>query len=240
MTAEVLAIGAHPDDVELVIGGTLHKLAQRGYSVAVADLTRGEMGTRGDPETRKKEAEAAAEALGVTTRLNLGLPDGIFQSTLENRKRIIELIRGLRPMILFCPYWEDAHPDHATAGRLVCEILYPSGFEKYPAGGTPHRPHATLFYMSHFPFEPSLIIDTSGHFDAKQKAVYCYQSQLFNAKSTERETSISQPDFIKKIEARDRYFGHQIQKTFGEPFLLRRPVPIDDPVAHFTHMPLIA
>lgn len=237
--ADVLAIGAHPDDVELVIGGTLHKLADQGHRVVIADLTRGEMGTRGSTDIRQREAAAAADILGIHARINLAMPDGMLENTLENRVRIIALIRALRPVIVLGHYWDDRHPDHAAAGRMLHDSLYPCGFAKFPAEGVPYRPNSVLFYMSHYPFKPSLVMDTTDSFAVKKRAISCYASQLHDPDSLEPETGISQPEFIPKIEGRDRYFGSLIGATFGEPFFLPTPLPMDDPVAHFNRFPRI-
>jgi len=230
-SVDVLAIGAHPDDVELIAGGTLAKMIARGRSVAVADLTRGEAGTRGDAETRLREAAAAAAALGVQERVNLAMPDGALQDTLENRVKLVELIRRFRPAIVLAHHWEDLHPDHSAEGTMIRNIMYPAGLARYPAAGEPFRPNAFLFFMGHLPFAPSFIVDTSGFFEQKKAAIQCYRSQLFDQGSSERATRLSQPDFLARIEARDRYFGGLIERTHGEPFATVRAVPVDDPAA---------
>jgi len=231
--ADILAIGAHPDDVEMIVGGTLAKMIDRGRSVVVADLTRGEMGTRGSPEVRAREAADAARIMGVTERINLDMGDGVLEDTLENRAEIVAVIRQYRPAIVLCHHWDDLHPDHCAAANMVQNIMYPVGFEKHAAGGTPYRPQAFLFYKGHIPFVPSFIVDTSGYFEKKKAAIDAFRSQLHNPESTERLTGIAKPDFLLRIEARDRYFGSLIEKTHGEPFFMKRAVPMDDPVAHF-------
>ncbi|MDX1565436.1 MAG: bacillithiol biosynthesis deacetylase BshB1, partial [Phycisphaeraceae bacterium] len=167
MNMDVLAIGAHPDDGEMTVGGTLAKMVSRGRSVAIVDLTRGEMGTRGTPETRRAEAEEAARVLGVSERVNLALPDGLLRDTDEGRRLLIEQIRAFRPSLVLAPYPRDMHPDHVAAGQMVEAVMYPVRFANHPAGGEPHRPREFLFYMSHFTFEPSFVVDISDHHEMK-------------------------------------------------------------------------
>lgn len=232
-SVDILAIGAHPDDVELVVGGTLAKMIDRGRSVVIADLTRGEMGTRGTPEIRANEAAEAAALLGVQERINLDMGDGVLEDTLDNRAKLIEIIRRYRPIVVLVHHWEDLHPDHSVVGRMAAKIMYPVGFEKHNASGEPYRPNAFMFYKGHIPFEPSFIVDTSGYFEKKKAAIHAYKSQLHDPESKERLTGIAKPDFILRIEARDRYFGSLIERTHGEPFYMKRAVPVDDPVQHF-------
>lgn len=239
MPVDVLAIGAHPDDVDMICGGTLAKLAAGGRSVAILDLTRGEMGTRGTPDTRAAEAQRAAEALGARERVILDLGDGRLENDAETRRRVIEVIRRLRPTLILTHYWDDLHPDHAAAGHLVRSVMYPVGFAKYPAEGEPYRPNEVLFFMAHTPFEPSFIVDIDGFHERKMEAVRCFSSQFHRPDSDEPPTGISQPDFLTRLEARARYFGGLIGRTFGEPFLVTRAVPMVDPVAHYAPFPKI-
>jgi bacillithiol biosynthesis deacetylase BshB1 len=239
MGVDVLAIGAHPDDVDMIAGGTLAKLAHRGKSVVVVDLTRGEMGTRGSPEQRAKEARCAAEVLKLKDRIQLDLGDGLMEDNFEARRQVIELIRSLRPKVVMGHYWEDLHPDHVAAGRIVRSVMYPAGFANYPAEGKPYRPAEFLYFMAHFTFDPSFIVDITGFHDQKMKAVRCFASQLFAEGSDEPATGISQPDFLKKLEGRARHFGSLIDRAFGEPFLVSRAVPMVDPVDHYESLPRI-
>jgi bacillithiol biosynthesis deacetylase BshB1 len=233
VTVDVLAIGAHPDDVEMICGGTLAKLIARGRKVAIIDMTRGEMGTRGTVETRAAEAKAAGETLGICERINLDLGDGRMENTEAGRIAVIEQIRRLRPKLVISHYWDDLHPDHAATGHIVKDTMYPAGFANYPAAGDPFRPNEYLFFMAHFPFEPSFIVDITGYHERKMESVNCYRSQLHNDKVDGLETWISQPSFLKRLEARARHYGAMIYTEFGEPFLVRRPVPVDDPVAMY-------
>ncbi len=239
MSVDVLAIGAHPDDVEMIAGGTLAKLVDRGKSVAIIDMTRGEMGTRGTPEQRAEEAAAAAKVLGAAERINLGLPDGRLENTEQARVKVVEQIRRLRPTIVMTHYWQDLHPDHSATGHIVADTMYPSGFANYPAAGTPFRPNEYLFFMAHFTFEPSFIVDVTGYWEQKVESVKCYHSQLHDATRDGLETLISQPAFIKRLEGRARNYGGMIYAEFGEPFLVRRPVPVVDPVDLYVPFPKI-
>ncbi len=239
MSIDVLAVGAHPDDVDLTVGGTIAKLTARGRSVTVLDMTRGEMGTRGTVETRANEAERAAKVLGVNERITLDLGDGILEDSIENRRQVIEIIRDLQPALVLGPYWEDLHPDHAAAGRLLCSVMYPSGFSKFPAEGEPYRPNEYLFYMAHTPFTPSLIVDITDFHEKKMEAIKCFASQIHSADKNEPPTGISRPDFLAMLEGRARHFGRLIGCPFGEPFLSRRPVPMADLLGHYELFPSI-
>lgn len=241
MGIDVLVLAAHPDDAEMIVGGTIAKLVDRGKSVVIMDMTRGEMGTRGTPETRASEADAASKVLGVADRINLDLGDGTLTNDLASRVRVIEEIRRLKPTIVLTHYWQDLHPDHCATGEIVKSIMYPMGIEKFPADGEPYRPNEVLFFMAHFPFEPSFVVDTSEYIERKFEAIRCYGSQLHreDTDTGERSTLISSPDFLKYIEARGRYFGSMIYRSFGEPLLSLRPVPVDDPVDLYRPFPKV-
>jgi bacillithiol biosynthesis deacetylase BshB1 len=230
MTVDALVIGAHPDDIELIVGGTIAKLTTNGKHVAGVDLTRGEMGTRGNPQIRRKEAKKAAKVLGLSERICLDLGDGKLENNIESKAKLIKIIRELRPLIIMTHHWEDLHPDHCQAGEMMKDIMYTSGIVNFPTGGVSYRPNEVLFFMGHLPFVPSFIVDVSNYFEKKIEAIKCYESQLYKADSMEPETHIAQPDFILSIEARARHYGSQIQRIFGEPFYVRRPMPVEDPV----------
>lgn len=231
MTVDILAIGAHPDDVEMICGGTIAKMVDRGYSAAIIDMTRGEMGTRGTPEIRAAEAAAAAKVLGCVERVNLELPDGRMVNSEEARVKVVEQIRRLRPKLVLSHYWEDLHPDHSATGHIVKDTMYPAGFANYPARGAPFRPNEYLFFMAHFPFEPSFVVDIAGYWEKKVESILCYKSQLHDQTVDGLETLIAEPTFLKRLEGRARNYGNMIYREFGEPFLVRRPVPVEDPVA---------
>jgi N-acetylglucosamine malate deacetylase 1 len=235
MKLDLLAIGAHPDDVEMSCGGTISKMVKSGYKTGVIDLTRGEMGTRGTPELRGKETRNATKILGVHVRLNLGLPDGNIsvQSNLE----LIEIIRQHRPAIVMLPYMEDRHPDHVHASHLIVESCFKAGLEKVRTSSLPFRPRWLIHYMQHYEFQPVFVVDISENFKIKMKAVKAYQSQLHNPSyqkvRKERETLISSPGFMRLLETRGRYYGSLIGADYGEPFWIKGMIGINNPVEFF-------
>ncbi len=228
---DLLAFGPHPDDVEISCGGLVAKLVSLGYRVGIVDLTRGETGTRGTPETRLEEAAAAAKVLGVAFRENLELPDGHLAVTDAMKRPIIEAIRRHRPRILLGPFPADTHPDHVATGKLLDEVLFLSGLVNYDAAGAPHRPQQTWSYMCHDPIDPSFLVDVSDAFATKMQALRCFASQLHDPTSDEPETNLASEDYLARLEARFRYFGSLIGARYAEPFHTRRPVRIDDPLA---------
>jgi bacillithiol biosynthesis deacetylase BshB1 len=233
MNVDVLAFGSHPDDLELSCGGTIAKLVKQGYRVALADITQGELGTRGTKETRAKEAGEAAKALGVTLRRNLMIPDGHVEVNVENRRKVIELIRELRPKILLIPHTVERHPDHVHTHQLCREAWFYSGLEKIKTKHKgleqePHRPHHFFEFMQWQEFSPSFIVDITDTFDIKMKAIRCYASQFHNPKSTERETKLSSPEFLDRIETQSRYYGIRIGVKYGEPFFTHYSIGVND------------
>jgi bacillithiol biosynthesis deacetylase BshB1 len=229
-----LAIAAHPDDIELSCSGTIIKLVDRGFSVGILDLTRGELGTRGDDKIRAREAMEAAKVMGVKIRENLKLPDGWIENTMENKLKLIKVIRKYRPDIILAPYWLERHPDHENASRLIRESAYLSGLVRIETRlgekiQEPHRPRKIFFYVQYFyqQFTPNIVVDISDVFERKLKAIECYRSQFFNPDVNYRETILSRPEFKDYIISRARFFGEMIGRLYGEPFLLIGPVGID-------------
>jgi len=223
MTVDVLAIGAHPDDIELSCAGTVAKLVTEGHTVALADLTAGELGTRGTQEIRAHEAAEAARILGVATRRNLEIPDGNIECSRENLHKVITLIRELRPKILLIPHSHERHPDHEHAHILCKEGWFYSGLEKIAtelngASQLPYRPDNYFMFMQKYEFTPTFIIDISKHFETRMQSIRAHTSQFFNPKSNERETLLSKPNFLQLIETRAKYYGHLIGAQYGEPF----------------------
>jgi len=233
---DVIAFGAHPDDVEIGCGGTIIKLEALGYTTGVVALTRGEMGTRGSAEIRAREFAAAARVLGVSVHKTLDMPDGRVEPNWENKVKVIREIRAHQPRVVFAPYWVARHPDHEAASRIVRESSYLSGLKKLDTGQEAHRPFKVLFYQSRFEFSPSFVADISSSHEKKLEAIRCYESQFFSPNKTEHgtdETLISRPDFIERIETGDRQYGTYVGVEFGEPFLAREALRIDDPVGFF-------
>jgi N-acetylglucosamine malate deacetylase 1 len=232
MPLDILAFGAHPDDVELHIGGTLAKMAANGYEVGVIDLTRGELGTRGTPAIRMREAKKAAGILGLKMRENLGLPDGEVLVTPESRLTVIRALRKHRPMMVLAPHWEDPHPDHANAGKLVAEAAHHAGLAKIKTGQERFRPKAILYYMLP-PYErPAFIVDVSGHIEQREQAIRAHQSQLFDP-GRAPDTYLSQPDFLYRVDAVVSYYGTLIGRSKGEAFFMKVPPEIPDLVDFF-------
>lgn len=230
--ADVLAIGAHPDDVELTMGGLLLRLRDAGKSVAILDLTRGEAATRGTPETRAREAAAAAALLGAEERVILDLGDARLEPDLGVRRAVVDAIRRHRPSLVLAPHRGDLHPDHAAAGEAVRSVRYVCGMAKWhPGPHPPHRPRTFLFSMHHATdLPPSLVVDVSAVFERKISLVRCFASQLHDPASKEPRTNIASEDFLPRWEARHRWFGERIGVRYGEPWFHEGPVPVGDPV----------
>jgi bacillithiol biosynthesis deacetylase BshB1 len=236
MELDALAFGAHADDVELACGGTLIHLAALGHQTGVIALTRGEMGTRGDAETRAQEFRTSAEVMGLKAHQMLDIPDGRVEVTWENKLKIIAEIRTYKPKIVFAPYWVDRHPDHEKTSQLVRESAYLAGLKKIETGQDAFRPPKVVFYQSRYEFSPSFIVDISGVHDRKMKAIRAYESQFHRPDrvvSASEETPIGRPEFLDVIETRDRRYGALIGVKYGEPFLVREALKVDDPVAFF-------
>lgn len=235
-TVDVLAIGAHPDDVELAMGGTLLKLAALGYRTGILDMTRGEAGTRGTPELRAQEAAQAARLLRVAVRETLGLPDSRVLATEEARRACVRLLRRLRPKVVFTHYWEDPHPDHAHTSRIVREAAFLVGLAKYDPEGAEarYRPCALAYFLFPRTIPPSFIVDITEFAEQKRQAICAHRSQLYDPSRPEPETRISSEGFLRRVEARQRYYGALIDAEHGEAFLVREALNVEDPVALLT------
>lgn len=233
---DVLAIAAHPDDVELSVGGTLAKLARAGYRIGILDLTRGEKGTRGNPELRAGEAINAAGILGAKLRENIDLGDSQVMVTQETRVSVVRALRRLRPRVVFTQHWEDPHPDHAHTSRLVREASHLAGLKKFDedAGLERWRPSCVAYFLFPRTFAPTFIVDISETYEIKWEAIRAHSSQFHNPQSAELQTRVSTPAFLREIEARDRYFGSMLGVDHGEPFLVREALNVDDPVSLLT------
>ncbi len=232
MTVDVLAIGAHPDDLELACGGTLALLAKRGHRVGVLHLTRGEAGTRGTAEERRGEAERAAAALGATAVELLDCGDGGLRTGSAEEDELIAVLRRLRPDLVLGPPPADRHPDHGRAHRLVESACFYAGLSRRGAG-EPHRPAAVFHYMQHDSFEPAFVVDVTETWEMKLAALACYESQLHQPgggrERSEPGTKISSPEYRLAVEGRARHFGILIGVAYGEPFGSRLPLAVADP-----------
>ncbi|OQY30422.1 MAG: bacillithiol biosynthesis deacetylase BshB1 [Candidatus Cloacimonetes bacterium 4572_55] len=228
---DVLAFGAHPDDVEIHCGGFLLKMKRFGYRIGVVDLTKGELGTRGSVEIRRTESELASKILGLDIRENLGMPDGYLDICEAHKRPIVRMIRKYRPTIVLTHYIEDRHTDHTKAGQLVSEAAFLSGVQKYePSEFSPHRPQRVIYYRSHYPsFAPSFVTDISDEFKRKMEVIKAFRSQ-FDPDYSADLTYISSPRFMSNLIAETRYWGARIGTKYGEPFFVREISRIDDPI----------
>lgn len=221
---DILAFAPHPDDVELGCGGSLIAAADKGWRVAVADLTAGELSSRGTLEQRERETQRATTLLGLTARFCLGLPDGGIGTHPDHRLPIIDVVRKTRPRIVLTPYWEDRHPDHSRSSGLVREACFFAGVGKI-GDGEPYRPPLLYYYLLHTPFSPSFIMDVSSVWERRMAAVRAYESQ-FMAGQKSATTALSRPGFLRALEARAVWFGWMIGATYGEPFLSATPMAV--------------
>lgn len=233
---DVLAVFSHPDDAELSVAGTLLKLKSLGYRTAVCDMTRGEMGTRGTPEIRAREALDAAGILKLDARLNLELADGHLWLTEETRTAMVRTIRRHRPKIILTTHWDDPHPDHASTCRIVREAARLATMGRYDEEGglAPGKMPAIMHSLFTRLVVPSFVVDVSDFVEEKMKAIRAHASQFFNENSQEPETRISDRGFLEQIELRMNYFGSLIGVSAGEPFYVREALNVDDPVELLT------
>jgi bacillithiol biosynthesis deacetylase BshB1 len=225
--ADALFFGAHPDDIELTSGGLAALLASHGHRVVLADLTRGEAGTRGAPERRATEAAEAARALGAAERLNLGLPDlGLDRSARAQLAAVVACIRAQRPQLVVGPDRDDEHPDHIEAHHLIARACYVAGVGGFAAGGERFRPSRVLFVLYRSLTRPHLVVDVSRVWDRRRAALACHRSQLDSEAG--RSTYLTEPDFLASVEARARAWGASIGAAHGEAYRMRGPVPVTD------------
>ena len=227
----VVAIGSHPDDVDLYAGGLVAGLVRRGADVVIVDLTRGELGTRGTPEIRAREAEEAARILGVRGRVCLDLPDGGLREGDDAQVRAVtEALRRYRPLLVLGPYEVDKHPDHREAAGLIRRARFFAGASRAAADGDPFSPGPVLCYEQKIPFEPDLVVDIGEDRDRKMAAIRAFQSQFFRDPSDPARTEISDPSFHGMLEARSRSHGARIGVTWGEGYRREGPLPVHDPL----------
>jgi bacillithiol biosynthesis deacetylase BshB1 len=232
MKLDLLAIAAHPDDVELTCGGTLLKAAERGYKTGILDLTAGEMGTRGTPETRLKESGAAARILRVTHRDNLRLPDAHLEVNDEYKLALARRIRALQPRTVILPYWEGRHPDHYTAARLGYEGCFLAGLKQLPIEGEPFRPfkiiYSTVYYRE---VRPTFVVDITRHFERRYRAILAYNSQ-FRPKTKDKKSKVDIPldRLHHEVNLIARYYGNMAGVEYAEPFLVKEVMQVDDVV----------
>ena len=232
MKLDILAIGAHPDDVELSCAGTLAKEISRGKKVGILDLTRGELGTRGTAEIRDREAQKAAEILGVKVRENLEFSDGFFVNNVAHQLEIIKVLRKYRPEIVLCNAIEDRHIDHGKGAQLVADSCFLSGLRKIETihkGNSQEawRPKQVFHYIQWRNLEPDVVVDISGFVNTKLEAVKAYKSQFFDENNEEPETPISSSNFLDSITYRARDLGRLIDVDHAEGFTSSRYIAVD-------------
>jgi bacillithiol biosynthesis deacetylase BshB1 len=227
MTVDVLAIAAHPDDAEITCGGLMIKMADLGYQTGVLDLTRGEMGTRGTPETRKSEAEAAGRIMGLCVRENAGLPDSRLAVTDETRVAVATFVRRLRPKLVILPPGDQRHPDHNAAGEIGYAGMWAAGLKQFAVAGEPHRPERILYATSFHQRRPSFYVNVTEQFERKLKAVAAYESQF-----DKEGPGIFAPDqnLMEYMTFWARSYGSRSGVKYAEPYALRESIRIDDPV----------
>jgi len=227
---DVLTIAAHPDDVELTCAGTLIRMVHQGYSAGILDLTQGEMGTRGTPEIRAAEAEAAAQTIGARWRERMNLGDSRLVSSIENRLAVAERIRAARPKTVILPYWEGRHPDHYTAAVLGYEACYTAGLKQLAIPGVPHRPKKILYASMYADVRPSFAVDITPFFSKKLEAMQCFASQFYGDMRDITELYPAWGRLVDRITTQCKYFGHLIGVEYAEPFIVKEILQIDDVV----------
>ena len=230
MSLDVLAIAAHPDDVEQTCGGTLIRMAEAGYRTGVLDLTAGDMGTRGSPELRVTESEIAAKHMLLAWRGNLHFPDARLENTLTARLTLAMKIRELEPRVVILPYWEARHPDHYRAGEMGFEACFLAGLKKIDEYSTPHRPRKILYASLYADVKPSFIVDISAQFERRMTALLSYASQ-YGVLGEGDALFPDEAEIRERLGAIARFYGNQIGVQYGEPFVVKEAIRIDDIVA---------
>lgn len=232
MKLDILAIGAHPDDVELGCGATIAKEIANGKTVGIIDLTRGELGTRGTIETRKEEAENSAKILGVSVRENLGFADGFFINDKKHQLEVIKMIRKYQPEVVLCNAIDDRHIDHGKGSKLVSDACFLSGLIKIETEieGKPQeqwRPKHVYHYIQWKTIEPDFVVDVSDVIDVKMKSVLAYKTQFYDPSNTAPNTPISSKNFTDSVKYRARDLGRLIGVEFAEGFTVERYVAVN-------------
>ncbi|MCX6620071.1 MAG: bacillithiol biosynthesis deacetylase BshB1 [Acidobacteria bacterium] len=227
---DVLAIAAHPDDIEQTCGGTLLRMAELGYRTGALDLTAGDMGTRGTPEQRILESQAAGRLMRVAWRGNLGLPDARLENNIMARMTLAAEIRRLRPRVVILPYWEARHPDHYKTGELAYESCFLAGLKKLDEYTAPHRPSKVIYSSLYANVTPSFVVDISAQFDRRMEALLAYGSQ-YGEGGEGSDLFPKQTEIRERLGAVARFYGNLIGVKYGEPFVVKEMIRVDDVVA---------
>ncbi|MBK6986920.1 MAG: bacillithiol biosynthesis deacetylase BshB1 [Bacteroidetes bacterium] len=233
MKLDILAFGAHPDDVELSASGTLINHIKKGYKCGIVDLTNGELGTRGTAETRKEEAEASSKIIGIIAREYLNLADGFFNNDGDHRLEVVKMIRKYQPSIVLCNAISDRHPDHGRGASLVSDAIFLSGLVKVVTqiGGVdqlPWRPQAVYHYIQDRFIKPDFVVDVSDVWEQRMESVKAFKTQFYQADSTEPDTAISSKEFLDFLKGRAMEYGRPAGFQFAEGFTVERYPGIND------------
>ena len=224
---DALAIAAHPDDVEQTCGGTMIRLAELGYRTGVLDLTAGDMGTRGTPEQRVEESDRAAQLMRCKFRGNMHMPDARLENSLAGRVSIASEIRKLKPRLIILPYWDGRHPDHYNASAMGYEGAFLAGLKKLDRYTDAHRPRKVIYSSLYASVEPSFVVDISAQFERRMEALFCYESQY----GDQRQGSDLFPqraEVRERLETVARFYGQKIGVKYGEPFVVKETMAVDD------------
>ena len=227
---DLLAIAAHPDDVEQTCGGTLLRMAEAGYRTGIIDLTAGDMGTRGSPEIRVAESADAAKILKVSHRENLHFPDARLENSMAGRMTLAQRIRELRPRTVILPYWEGRHPDHYRTAEIGYEACFLAGLRKIDPYTEPHRPYKIVYSSLYANVVPSFVVDVTPQFDHRMESLLAYRSQ-YGEGSDGAALFPDEPEIRDRLSATARFYGNLIGVKYGEPFVVKETMRVDDIVA---------
>jgi bacillithiol biosynthesis deacetylase BshB1 len=227
---DVMAFGAHPDDIELGCGGTLIKLVDAGYAIVMVDMVRGELGTRGTLETRRTEAERAAAIIGAVARENLALEDGNIHASAEAKRKVVEMVRTYRPRMVLVPHYQDRHPDHYHTCEVVYEGTFLAGLTRYETGQPSYRPARLAYYMGWYDFEPTFIVDITSQYERKMEAILAYSTQFKPDDRSYDQTVLTSPEYHWMLAHRMGHYGSLIGVRYGEGFLIRGRIKVEHPL----------
>jgi bacillithiol biosynthesis deacetylase BshB1 len=230
MSLDVLAIAAHPDDIEQTCGGTLIRMAEAGYRCGALDLTAGDMGTRGTPELRIEESEAAAKHMMLRWRGNLRMPDARLENSLPARMTLAMKIREVQPRVVILPYWQARHPDHYRAAEMGYEACFLAGLKKLDEYSQPHRPFKIIYASAYADVKPSFVVDISAQFDRRMAALLAYASQ-YGATGEGAGLFPGEAEIRERLGSIARFYGNLIGVRYGEPFVVKEAMQVDDIVA---------